>query len=380
MLLLGARSQLDATSGRALARLAGESVDWDALVGLAEREGVAALLHDHLARLGLTPSLPGPARARLHAIARGIWAINATLVAHWAEATTALRRAGIDTITLKGIMLAQTVYREVGLRPMADIDLLVRSADPARALEVLRACGYETRGDASERLAAPRGFAELVRGGTRIDLHWHLARYLRFEGVVRVDHDAIWRRARPLAAPAGRSLALCPEDLVLHLILHLTLGSEFARVLWYADIDAVIRHHRAELDWERLAAEARRWRIRRLAGWTLGVVHESFETPLPPGLVEPLARGRARRTAVARCIGMSSPPSLRPRRSDARVYLAQTLLMDRLADVVRVMVWTFFPSTTWLQVHYELTAWWQVALYRAVHPLRVCRLAVWPRE
>jgi hypothetical protein len=302
--------------------------------------------------------------------------MNAALVAHWVEVTTALLQASVETLTLKGMALAHTVYTEPGLRPMADIDLLVRPADRAMALDVLRKIGYRTQGAAADRHAASRSFAELIRNGTLIDLHWHAARYLRFEGVVHVDHDGLWRRARPLVTPAGRSLALCPEDLLLHLILHLTLGSEFARVLWFADIDAAIRRYAADLDWECLVAEAEHWRIRALTGWTLGVVRKSFDTPLPLGLLERLDRGRVRRSAVARCIGTSSPPSLGPRRSDTRIYLAQTLLMDRPTDVLRVLVWTFFPSGTWLRFHYDLGAAWQVPVYRAIHPLRVCWLAV----
>jgi hypothetical protein len=250
----------------------------------------------------------------------------------------------------------------------------VRPADHAVALATLRALGYRTPGDAADRLGASRSFAELVRDGTRIDLHWHAARYLRFEGIVEVDHDGLWSRARPLRTPDGQSLMLSPEDLLLHLVLHLTLGSDFARVLWYADIDAVVRRFAAELDWERLEQEADRWRARTLTGWTLGVVAASFETPLPPGILERLGQGRLRRAAVAECIGASTPPSLTGTLDDTRVYPAQTLLMDRVSDALRVFAWTFFPSATWLRHHYALESW-QVPLYRAVHPLRVCWLA-----
>ena len=375
VVLLGARAHLDHAGECELAALAVGALDWEILVGLAAREGTAALLHFHLRRLDLLQRLPPSAAHRLTALANVVWATNAIREDRWAEATAALRQAGIETLTLKGMALARTIYPEAAVRPMADIDLLVRPADRAVALEVLYGLGYRPPGDAADRLAASRSFAELVRDGTLIDLHWHVARYLRFEDVVRVDHEGLWRRARPLVTPAGPNLTLGPEDLLLHLILHLTLGSEFARVLWYADIDAAIRRYAAELDWERLVAEAKRWRIGTLAGWTLGVVRESFDTPLPRRLLDQLQCGRLRRAAIARCIGTSSPPSLGPRRGDTRVYLAQTLLMDRPADVLRVLGWTFFPSPTWLRFHYEIESSWRVALYRALHPLRVCWLA-----
>jgi hypothetical protein len=375
VILLGARARLDQASERELDAFASGALDWQTLVVLATREGTAPLLHFHLRRLDLLQRLPSAAAHRLTAVTNLAWANSVVLEDRWAEATIALTRAGVETLTLKGMALAGTVYPERGLRPMADIDLLVRPADRRAAVKTLRGLGYRTLGEEAEQAA--RNFTELVRDGTLIDLHWHAARYLRFDRVVDVDHDGFWRRARPLVSSGVRSLALCPEDLLLHLILHLTLGSEFGRVLWYSDVDAVIRCA-AELDWERLAAVAERWRVRALTGFVLGVVHDSFDTPLPSGLLERLSCGRVRRAMVSSCIGASSPPSLGPRRGDTRVYLAQTLLMDRPADVLRLLAWTFFPSGTWLRVHYEIEAWWQLALYRLLHPLRVCWLAARP--
>jgi hypothetical protein len=373
-LLLGARSHPEPGGDVELAALASGPLDWPALVDLAVHEGTAPLLHSHLRRLDLLDRLPPPARHRLSEVERGVWAANAVLARHWGEATAALHRAGVESLTLKGMALAHVVYADPGLRPMADVDLLVRPADRAAALDALGALGYRTPGEAADRLGASRSFAELVRDGTRIDLHWHAGRYLRFEGVVEVDHDGLWSRARDLITPEGRSLMPSPEDLLLHLVLHLTLGSDFARVLWYVDIDAVVRRFAAGLDWERLVREADRWRIRALTGWTLGVVAASFDTPLPSGLLARLTQGRLRRAAVAARIGGAMPPSLAGALGDGRVYPAQTLLMDRPADVLRVFAWTFFPSATWLEHHYTLEPW-QVPLFRAVHPLRVCWLA-----
>ncbi len=374
LLLLGARSHVESSGDVELAALVSGAVDWPALVELAVREGTAPLLRSHLHRLDLLDRLPTPARRRLTEVARAVWAANAVLARHWGEATAALRQAGVVTLTLKGMALANVVYAEPGLRPMADVDLLVRPTERAVALATLRALGYRTPGEGADLLGESRSFAELVRDGTRIDLHWHAARYLRFEGVVEVDHEGMWSRARPLLTPEGQSLMLSPEDLLLHLVLHLTLGSDFARALWYADIDAVVRRFAAELDWDLLVKEADRWRVRTLIGWTLCVVTRSFDTPLPARLLERLERGRWRRAAVAERIGASAPPSLAGALDDTRVYPAQTLLMDRASDVMRVFAWTFFPSATWLRHHYALEPW-QVPLYRAVHPLRVCWLA-----
>src|SRR5262249_10518937 len=138
--------------------------------------------------------------------------------------------------------------------------------------------------------------------------------------------------------------------------------------------DAVVRRFAGDLDWQRLATEAERWRVRTLTGWALGVVAASFGTPLPDGLLERLGHGRLRRAAVGWRVGVSTPPSLAGALGDTRAYPAQTLMMDRPSDALRVFARTFFPSATWLTHHYAL-ARWQVPLYRAIHPARVCWLA-----
>jgi len=371
-LLLGARTAPEAGADRRLAELAGAEIDWRLVLDRAGPEGILPLVHWNLRRLELLHHVPSEARRRLAREAHRTWARSAALTTHWAEATSALRAAGVEAITLKGMALAHTVYPEPGLRPMADADLLVRPGDRLPAIAALGRLGYRTPGPDAERLGASRCFAELVRDRILIDLHWDVARYLRFEGVVRVDHEGLWSRARPLVLAEGDSLALCPEDTLLHLVLHLTLGSDFARVLWYTDIDALIRRHAAELDWSRVVDEAGRWRIRALLDWTLGVVRASFGTPMPPILTERLAPGRLRRAAIVRCVGARRPPSLSGGLGEARVYPAQTLLMDRSIDVLRVLTWTFFPSRTWLRLHYAIESPWQVPVYRAMHPVRVC--------
>src|SRR5215213_6110185 len=48
----------------------------------------------------------------------------------------------IDTIVMKGIHLATAVYEHIGLRPMGDIDLLVRKTDLERARQIMLNIGY----------------------------------------------------------------------------------------------------------------------------------------------------------------------------------------------------------------------------------------------
>ena len=129
---------------------------FDELAIAAEHHGLEPLVLAHVERTGL--EIPDDLRARLSA--------RRTQHAHAAAVRTrviedvshAMAQAGVPFLVLKGAALAHLVYDDPRLRPMRDVDLLVRKADTGRALDVLTRCGF--------RPAAryPRASPPLARG------------------------------------------------------------------------------------------------------------------------------------------------------------------------------------------------------------------------
>lgn len=377
LLLLCARLCLDDRTRQEIEGIARDGINWDVILERSRTEGTQALLHTHLRNLEhIKARVPMAVLARLEASYRGNWARNVLLTERWAELIALLTPEGVDVITHKGAALIHTVYPDIGLRPMADIDLLIRPGDVPTVTRTLRAAGYRTPGESMEAEEAFRGYLHFVRDSTVIDLHWELAHYSRFEGIVRVDHDGLWKRARRMAVGGAPGLMLSPEDLLLHLALHVTLGSEFGRLIWFTDIDAVLRRFGSVLSWERVLEEATRWRVKALLGVTLRICQESFETPIPTGVLPSLLPGRSRLALLNTCIGTTCPPNLSGQVSDSRIYLGEALMMDRLRDVFRVLWWSLFPPRAWVKFHYGLTSPWKISLRQALHPFRVCYLAV----
>jgi hypothetical protein len=162
----------------------------------------------------------------------------------------ALASAGVDVIVLKGIAYESVIYDAPGLRPTADVDLLVRAADRRRAFAVLDRLGFEPR-------AAAPGFDEpdyhevaWARRDGEIDLHLALAP----PGRCRIDYDAIWRDAQriPVGAIETGTLSL-PHTAIFH-ALHMAIDHfsipalylvDFARALERVDLGAVVTIARA---------------------------------------------------------------------------------------------------------------------------------------
>ena len=122
------------SSAEELQRIAQElsrpELDWNYLTAAACAHGVAPLIYHNLHRSRATRVLPPRATETLRNSYYGNAARNSFLYGELSNVLNAFREKQIEVIVLKGAALAETVYPNRALRPMSDIDLLVkREAD-----------------------------------------------------------------------------------------------------------------------------------------------------------------------------------------------------------------------------------------------------------
>src|SRR4029077_8591239 len=124
VVLSGARTLFDP---EALRRSPASSapLDWDRVAEIAWQHRVAPLLYRALRDDGQL-GVPKPVLERLERAYLATAARNSLLFRALRDILEALRAADVPVIVLKGAVLAETAYRERALRPMNDIDLLVR--------------------------------------------------------------------------------------------------------------------------------------------------------------------------------------------------------------------------------------------------------------
>ncbi len=110
---------------------------WDALTDLAIRERVAPLLSQ---RLEARDDVPDAVRRKLRSELYVTGAFNLVL---YRELARLLEGAPGRVVILKGAALATSVYGDPALRPMCDIDVLVRREDLALWTRQVTDLGYE---------------------------------------------------------------------------------------------------------------------------------------------------------------------------------------------------------------------------------------------
>jgi hypothetical protein len=247
------------------------SLDWDALIRLAIEQGVAPLLAVRTRHL----RLPVPVRERLESIYSSNSIRNLRLAAEESRISAALGAAGLRHWPLKGPTLSERLYGDIGVRQIADLDLLVEPANFAHADALLASLGYvrQTAGKI-ESLARAQELV-YVRNSTApasyLDLHQRLLPYVRRDPLAaRVFADGMTR-----------------ENLLLYLCAN-QITHRFARLRYLCDVTACLEREGASLSWDAFLDAARRMPWGPGIGLALGWAAEFAPSSVPSHVLRAL--------------------------------------------------------------------------------------------
>ena len=391
-LALCARAECEAAHYRCLAQAAAKVTEWESVSAQAEAHGMAPLLYAHSRAAGM--QLPPAVKRKLQGLYLRHQHANRVRADVLRDILSAYAAAGVPALVLKGAALCHTVYPEPGLRPMSDLDILVREADLRRAQSLLTDLGFDAPLPAGPAL--PHRHLALatrrVEGlPVQVEIHHrlfsdyfdHAASFLhslarpisapiaRANGLrTRVfphespspepAHDSAWAELEGLTAPPHpfelgdlTAYTLGHEDTLGYLCRHLSSHVnvwDFGRLIWVADIVSLAERFAAEIDWERV-------RRRRPAVLDmLSLLH--FATPLSDEL---LSRASIPAGRPPQGIGVEFQgwPQTRQAHGQTRGYR-------------RVWRDTLFPSEWWLRLRYQVGSARPLAWYRWVrHPLHI---------
>ncbi len=269
-------------------RLRGEAAglsDWNDLTDGAEYHGLEPLVLTQLrdAAIAVPADVEDRLRARWMQHAHA-YAVRTRVVLELARALDAER---IPFLLLKGAALAHLVYASPLLRPMRDVDVLVRKEDMWRARGVLERAGFSPAGAA----VAPdyhhlQSMATRVDGATvTIELHYELLRATAF--LNPLDYEDLRDNAQPFDWAGVQLHTLGREDMLWHVYAHafaINVLRPEVRLISIADLVNAVEGWADTLDWDRL--QRRHGRLFR----ALPLLHHL--TPWSPNVVAKLG-GRA---------------------------------------------------------------------------------------
>jgi hypothetical protein len=249
--------------------------DWEAVVQLSERHNVAPLLYYELKNSHQCLYVPDEIKQKL----RESYLCNSWQNTQRYNDTSiilkSLQNAGIQVIALKGIALAELVYKNIALRPMEDVDLLVRRSDFHKLDGVFSELGYKNVTVLlSKRHINWVRHLNYSKGNGHIEVHPEIAE--------KSDMDP-WMNAVSARIAGTRALTLGAEDFVIHLCLHLEyhLRTSPVPLIWWIDIKKILEHYENTLNWDRLLRIAKEHKTHGIIHRMLKTVKDEFNTNIP---------------------------------------------------------------------------------------------------
>src|SRR5262249_13432678 len=191
------------------------------------------------------------------------------------------------------------------LRPLGDLDVLVRADDLPAARATLNALGFAQAAEPGyENVYHPYHDAPYYRqtesGAICLELHWGLWASYFFQ----LETAALWRRAVPARLHGADVSILSPEDTVLHLAIHRSRSA--LRLRFVCDVAELLRRHQATLDWEYLLAQAQAAGARTTMFYTLALAEELLDAPLPASVLARLHVSRVKRRLLEHTCGATA--------------------------------------------------------------------------
>jgi len=174
----------------------------------------------------------------------------------------AFNSCGVPVILLKGAYLGPVAYQDPALRPMGDLDVLIRDEDFGRAVRLIEDLDYRLVSPAlyaRDTMFHPAlTFSRRARFTDTVDLH----RRIRSMDYYRFPSAVIWDQAVETQHLGDRTYFLTPELNFIHLSVH-NLDHAGRLRDW---LDLTVLAGRVELNWDRLVHLA----------WSMGVVRPMF--------------------------------------------------------------------------------------------------------
>ncbi len=340
-----------------LAQQAGQLTAWNELPAQAEAHGLGPLLYTYLKQAGV--AVPPGAQRELQGLYLRHRHANAVKMRILSEILAAFHQAGIEARLLKGAALAWLIYPQPGLRPMRDLDLLVKKSDALAAQAALAGLGFVAPLPAHlPDKHLPAAVRKTEGLSVSVELHHNL---------FNLAHPASLTLEQLPPAPPALTVAGQPactlgyEEMLWHLCEHLTYHTtvwESLRLIWVADIVGVAERFVAEIDWPLLKQRY------PLASNVLSLLH--FITPLSPALIE---RAGLKTNRVVNGAGFEFEgwprTSIGQQRAGGKGY-------------GRILKDTFYPPELWLRLHYRLKADQSILWQRwLLHPWRIL---VWLKQ
>lgn len=286
LILLSATTQVSEASADALQKLLKSHIDWPFLIQYSVSQGTAPFLYKMIKNQHLESLMPEPVYKALEAGYYRTYSKNVLAQEALKEVLNAFNKASIKTLLIKGMASAQYIYKDPGLRPMSDIDLLVENNNLLIAEQILFDLGYKNacpyKSFKLRTLNIYNHLNAFTKANTKIELHHDLS---SSHHIIRFPSEKVWDGVREVYLGNEKTHILKDEWNLIYLSIHLI--SHFIkkniRLNNFIDMAELIKMKSNELNWDFIVGQSKIYNFSSPVFSAFSICRTYFNTPIPWG-------------------------------------------------------------------------------------------------
>ena len=250
-------------------------LNWETVLKKAAAQQIAPLLFYTIQKALNHSLIPQSFKDTLEDIYQHTLSRNLFLYHILEKIIKSFRDKNISLIALRGPVLGENLYSNIALRPMQDLDILIKKEDRQTADEILHKLGYRT--------SIPFHIFQMIyinkdsQIPLDIELHWAL------DPKIEKDAQTLWGNTCTTRINDAEVPMLRPELLLIHLLTHLdkhiTLGE--TRLIWFSDIYRLVRCYGKNMDWNFFLDKTEKNKLQKPVYEILSIIKEWFELSMP---------------------------------------------------------------------------------------------------
>ena len=290
VLIYCARLNLSPARREALKDILAGEMDWDLLLEKATWHRLLCLASHHLKNADLRALVPQLVLQKLQRVYYLSLARNMLFQDGLSQLLSALNKEGIPVIVLKGPALLGSVYQDISLRPMSDLDILIQPEHLDRAEAIALRQGFVYIASRySQELARMkvRHLANMVHVQKRIplEIHQHI---VDLDSPYHFDLSSFWARAQHVTILGADALTFAPEDLLIYLGINFLRDRRYSSVSavgQLCDISEVILHYGDSLNWNLIEKSAKEYGIAPTLHCVFYICEQLLGTQVPASVL-----------------------------------------------------------------------------------------------
>ncbi|MFA5146259.1 MAG: nucleotidyltransferase family protein [Candidatus Omnitrophota bacterium] len=350
--MLCARIKTDDRIRSEIRDLLGQHIDWQKVADIASYHHIKPLVYYHLGKID-----PSVMPAGLHAGAEidHIITRNLFLSEEFRRIASGLKQAGVRVMPLKGIFFINTLYENLPLRYMYDIDILVRNEDLPSVERYILGSGYAP----AEEVSSPETAKQLrYRRDNAFHFRYEKNDPLSSMPVILEVHRDLFppSRSRKALLPGILTgakdteigdacvLAMAAEDLLIYLCIKQFSDHPYSpRLRGLCDISESLKYFGGNIDWDKMVKNSVRYDAAPMVYYALGLAGDLLmpgEAMVPAGVMHGLSPSILKKTVLGQSINkerfFSVIDEKRPIIHLINTYIFELMSVRGIMDILRL--------------------------------------------